>query len=50
LVLRSGKLYRTGNATRVAVIGVRTLKRGKTVLELTPAPQNKVSFASSDMV
>ncbi len=31
--------YRAGNAARVEVIGVRTLKNGRTVIELKPAPK-----------
>ncbi|EFO82077.1 hypothetical protein OSCT_0076 [Oscillochloris trichoides DG-6] len=34
--------YRIGNVARVAVLGVRTLKSGRIVVDLNPAPQKKV--------
>jgi hypothetical protein len=34
-----GRKFREGNAARVEVIGVRTLKSGRTIVELRPAPR-----------
>ena len=33
--------YRQGNAARVEVIGIRTLKSGRIVVDLKPAPKAK---------
>jgi hypothetical protein len=34
-----GRKFREGNTARVEVIGVRTLKSGRTIVELKPAPR-----------
>lgn len=37
----AGRKYREGNAARVQVIGVRTLKSGRTIVELKPAKREE---------
>jgi hypothetical protein len=36
-----GKVYRAGNSARVEVVGLRTLKGGRVVLDLRPAAKKE---------